>query len=188
NEHEGTCHYERGCCSPECLLAWERYRIGEVCRQYPFMDEIVERHDLARALEFLTTLLNCRVTIDRGPGWTVTADTVWLSPDWEWFGSDAAHIFDSIAGFSITDTENVGLRYAHFSALEEDPFNATLALIADVTRWRGSCIKDCDAWVAAHIGEIEVQAGSAFAHDRLTFDALDELHEWIYTLAIVHTS
>ena len=30
-------HHERGCCSPECLLAWERYRIGEVCGQYPFM-------------------------------------------------------------------------------------------------------------------------------------------------------
>jgi len=55
-------------------------------------------------------------------------------------------------------------------------------------QWRGSCIKDCDAWVAAHVEEIEVQAGSAFAHDRLAFDALDELHEWIYTLAIVHTS
>jgi hypothetical protein len=179
-------HNERGCCSPECLLAWERYRIGEVCGQYPFMDEIINQRDLARALGFLTGLLNCRVTIDRGLSWTMTVDTTWLSPDWEWFGSDSARIFESIAGFSIADGENIGLRHASFSCLEDDAFNAALALIADVTRWRGGCIRDCDAWVVAHVTEIEAQAGGAFAQNRLTFDALDELHEWIRTLAIVH--
>jgi len=181
-------HHERGCCSPECLLAWERYRVAQVCGQYPFMDEIINQRDLARALGFLTGLLNCRVTIDRGLSWIVTVDTTWLSPDWEWFGSDSAHIFDSIAGFSITDGANIGLRHASFSSLEDDPFDAALTLIIDVTRWRGSCIRDCDAWVVAHVAEIEAQAGSAFADDCLAFDALDELHEWIRTLTIVHTS
>ena len=147
------------------------------------MNDIIHERDLTGALELLAATLNCRVTIDRGLRWTVTVDAVWLSPDWGWFGSDIARIFDSIAGFSITYNENIGLRHAHFSCLEADPFNAALALIADVTRWRGDCRRNCDTWVAAHVKEIEVQAGRAFAHDHLTFDALDELREWIETLA-----
>ncbi|WP_276970205.1 hypothetical protein [Ferrimicrobium acidiphilum] len=122
------------------------------------------------------------MTIDRGLGWTVTVDAVWLSPDGGWFGSDIAHIFDSIAGFSFTGNDNIGLRYAYLSSLE-DLFNAALALIADVTRWRVDYRRNCDTWVAAHVNETEVQACSAFAHDRLTFDTLDELHEWIESLA-----
>ena len=112
-------HQERGCCSSECLAAWEHYRIGELCRQYPLMDDIIGQRDLGRVLDFLTVMLNSRVTIDNEPSWTISVDTVWLSPDWGWFESDIGGIFDTVLGFSISDDENIGLRHGWFTGSSE---------------------------------------------------------------------
>ncbi|MGC9156531.1 MAG: hypothetical protein ACP5HZ_12945 [Ferrimicrobium sp.] len=163
-------------------MAWEHYRIGELCRQYPLMDDIIGQRDLGRVLDFLTVMLNSRVTIDNELSWTISVDTVWLSPDWGWFESDIGGIFDTVLGFSITDDENIGLRHASFSASGTDPFDAALVLIADVTRWRRGCIEACDAWVLDHVAEIDMRASDAVAHNRVTIDALDELREWIQVL------
>ena len=172
-------HHERGCCSSECLMAWEHYRIGELCQQYPLMDDIIGQRDLGRVLDFLTVMLNSRVTIDNEPSWTISVDTVWLSPDWGWFESDIGGIFDTVLGFSISGDENIGLRHGWFTASGTDPFDVALVLIADVTRWRRGCIEACDAWVLDHADEVELCAVCAFAHDQLSVDALDALHEWI---------
>ncbi len=172
-------HHERGCCSLKCLLAWERYRVTQVCRQYPLMDEIIDQRDLARALDILATHLNCRPSIDRSLGWLVTVNATWVSPDWAGFVSHAVDLFGTIEGFAADGGEIVGPRCAQFAALKEDLFDALLALIADVTRWRRSCIRDCDAWTLEHASEIVVRADSAFALHNLSFDAVRDLHEWI---------
>ena len=177
-----TWNQERGCCSPECLRAWERYRVGEVCRALPLMDKIVAKRSLKDALRFLTELLSCRLTIDHVNGWRISADTVWQSPDWGWFGSREAGIFHTIDGFSFSNNENIGFRRAHLSVVGEDLVDTVLAMIADITNWRRACIRDCDHWVLAHAEEAELWAMTASAHSQLPMEALDELHEWIQVL------
>ncbi len=175
-------HHERGCCSSECLAAWEHYRIGELCRELPLMDKIVEERNLEDALCFATELFNCRLAIDHVNGWRISADTVWQSPDWGWFGSREAGILHTIDGFAITGDENIGFRRAHLSVVGGDLFDTVLAMIAEVRRWRGSCIEACDTWVLDHVAEIDLRASDAVAHNCVTIDALDELREWIQVL------
>jgi hypothetical protein len=148
------------------------------------MDEIIETHDAERALEFLATLGGVCVKLTVDDGWKMTADVKWVSPDWDWFGSPDAGIFAAIDGYRLSGKDNIGLRHARFSSSEDDYFTGVLELIIQVFQWRGHCIRECDAWLAEHLGEIEEFATNAFARDEITLEALTALHEWIYTLAV----
>ncbi|MHB8191269.1 MAG: hypothetical protein ACYDHP_12795 [Ferrimicrobium sp.] len=73
--------------------------------------------------------------------------------------------------------DNIGRRHGSFVAAGENPVNVALKFIVEVIRFNRRCLNECEAWLLAHVGEIEIRASAAFEQGALPIDALNELHE-----------
>ncbi|MHB8190825.1 MAG: hypothetical protein ACYDHP_10510 [Ferrimicrobium sp.] len=149
------------------------------------MDDILasQPRDLGRVLDYLSATLGCRITISPGRDWEMRAHATWICPDWRWFRRDVAKTFSQVEGFSVLrKSDNIGRKHDSFVAVGENPVNVALKLIVEVEAFYRQCLDDCEAWLLAHVDEIEICASVAFEQGRLSIDAFNGLHEWINAL------
>lgn len=89
------------------------------------------------------------------------ARVTWINPGWQRFHGDVAEIFSQIQGFSpVSKGDDIGRRHDSFATVDEKPIN----VIVEVVQFNRRCLNDCEAWLLAHVDEIEIHASTAFPH------------------------
>ena len=175
-ETETSAPKERGWCSLECLVTWERNRIAQSRQRVVSMDEILADRNLPHALYALIYLLDVTISEAADGNFLAQADDTWIT-DWPWFEEIVTSVED-LDGFKLDGEDIIGFRHKHFSTWAADPFDAIRAVIGAVSEWRKECAYNCDEWFVAHVNEIGTRVKQAFTDGELLLQALCEMYEW----------